>query len=138
MAEGYLRFRAGDHFEVHSAGMEPGQLHPLAVEVMAEIGADISSQHAKGVREYLGRLLVHHLIIVCGKAAVNCPRIWPNMIERHVWLFDDPAATTGPVEVQRQAFREVRDQICNRIDRWLEEIGMEFDTHEHSPVEGSS
>lgn len=138
MAEGYLRFRAGDCFEVHSAGMEPGNLNPFAVEVMAEIGVDISSQYAKGVREYLGRLLVHHLVIVCGKAAENCPRIWPNLVERHVWLFDDPAAVTGPEEAKRQAFRDVRDQICARIDRWLEEMGMESKPHKSAPVEGSS
>ncbi|NJN64202.1 MAG: arsenate reductase ArsC, partial [Acidobacteria bacterium] len=95
MAEGLLRHLAGDVFDVGSAGIEPGTLNPFAVEALGEIGIDISKHEAKGIREYLGRVLVDHLIIVCDAAAHACPAVWPNMRERHNWPVPDPAAIEG-------------------------------------------
>jgi arsenate reductase len=122
MAEGFLRHYAGERFAAHSAGTEPAdRVHPLAVEVMAEKGIDIGSQQPKDVKEFLGRLPVRHLIIVCDGANEKCPRIFPGMMNRHFWPFDDPAAYAGSPAATLEKFRTVRDQIEARITQWLEE-----------------
>ena len=122
MAEGLLRELGGDRFNVYSAGTAPAEsVHPLAVQVMAERGIDISDQRPKHSAEYLGRLAVHHLIIVCAAANETCPRIFPGMLERHFWPFDDPASFEGSPEKTREKFRSVRDQIEQRLTDWLKE-----------------
>lgn len=120
MAEGFLRQLAGDRFNVFSAGTEPkDEIHPLARQVMNEVGIDISDQHPKGLEEFLGRLAVRHLIIVCTGADENCPRIFPGLGERLFWPFDDPAAFEGSPEETLDEFRRVRDEIKERITLWL-------------------
>jgi arsenate reductase len=123
MAEGFLRQYAGDRFGVHSAGTEPNdEVHPLAIEVMSESGIDISRQHPKGLREFLGRLPVRYLIIVCSGADQSCPRIFPGLVERIFWPFDDPARFRGSPEETLAEFQRIRDEIKSRILEWLEEI----------------
>ena len=120
MAEGFLRKLAGERFDVFSAGTEPAdRMHPLAVEVMAEKGIDISGNRPKDVGEYLGRLAVRYLIIVCQGANEKCPRIFPGMLNRLFWPFDDPAAFRGTPAATLENFRNVRDQIEARIREWL-------------------
>ena len=72
MAEGWLKHLAGERFEVMSAGIAPRGLHPLAVEVMREIGIDISRQQSKHVRQFLG-VPVGYVITVCDNAREHCP-----------------------------------------------------------------
>jgi len=123
MAEGFLRELASDRFDVFSAGTDPAErVHPLAVEVMAEKGIDISGNQPTDVGKYLGRMAVRHLIIVCAGANERCPRIFPGMLNRLFWPFDDPAAFEGTPEATLEEFRSVRDQIEARIKQWLEEI----------------
>jgi arsenate reductase len=120
MFEGFLRELGGDRFEVFSAGTEPKEeIHPLAVKVMAEAGINISQQHPKHVKEFLGRLPVRYLIIVCDGANESCPRIFPGLVERLFWPFDDPAKFTGTPEATLAEFRRVRDEIRERIVEWL-------------------
>ena len=120
MAEGLLRHYAGDRFEVFSAGTDPkGEVHPLAVRVMDEIGIDISGQRPKLLERYLGRLAIQHLIIVCDGANASCPSIWPMMQQRHHWPFDDPAAFAGDEAQTLDEFRRVRDEIRERLIEWL-------------------
>lgn len=122
MAEGFLRELGGDRFNVYSAGTEPAaQIHPLALQVMVERGIDISAQEPKDVGRYLGRLPVRHLIIVCAGANERCPRIFPGMMNRHFWPFDDPAAFVGSPQATVEKFRAVRDEIEARIKDWLKE-----------------
>jgi arsenate reductase len=121
MAEGYLRHLAGDRFHVHSAGTKPTQqVHPLAVQVMAEDGIDLADQHPKHVKEFLGHMPVRYLVIVCGGANEECPRIWPGMRERLFWPFDDPAAFDGSDIETVNEFRRVRDEIKDKIQTWVE------------------
>ena len=123
MAAGFLRQLAGNRFDVFSAGTEPAErVHPLAIEVMAEKGIDISGQRPTDVSEYLGRLAVRHLIIVCQGANEKCPRIFPGMLNRMFWPFDDPAAFEGTPAATLEKFRTVRDQIEARIREWLAEL----------------
>lgn len=117
MAEGLLRDAAGDRFEVHSAGVEPGELHPLAVRVMAEIGIDISRQQAKAAKPLLGRLPARHIVVVC--ADDDAPTAWPNILSKEVWPLEDPVAFEGTEEEKLNRFRAVRDGLRDRVRRWL-------------------
>jgi len=121
MAEGFLRQLAGDRFQVFSAGTEPkDEVHPLAVKVMTEAGIDIARQHPRNVKEFLGRLPVRYLIIVCDGANESCPRTFPGLVERLFWPFDDPAKFQGTPEATLGEFRRVRDEIRERIVQWLQ------------------
>jgi len=120
MAEGFLRTYAGNRFDVYSAGLEPkDEIHPYAKSVMLEKGIKLHGQHPKGTEEYLGRLLVTHLIVVCAHAEKECPRIFPGAFQSWYWPFDDPAIATGIEEERLAKFREVRDQIQQKIREWL-------------------
>ena len=122
MAEGFLRASGGDRFAALSAGTKPAdQVHPMAVQVMAEKGVDISDQVPKGVGQYLGRLPVKHLIIVCDGANEKCPRVFPGIMNRMFWPFEDPAAFVGSPSATLEKFRTVRDEIEARINSWLKE-----------------
>jgi arsenate reductase len=110
MAEGILRAAAGDLVEVHSAGSKPaGYVHPKAIQVLAEIGIDISGHTSKSMNEFLERD-IRTVITVCGNADQACPR-YPGQVHRHHWGFDDPAHATGTEEEILTQFRRVRDQI---------------------------
>jgi arsenate reductase len=120
IAEGFLRRLAGDRFDVYSAGTEPKhEVHPLAVEVMQEVGIDISGHRPKGLKKFLGRLPVRYLIIVCSGADQSCPWIFPGLSERLYWPFEDPAQFDGSPEETIAEFRRVRDEIRERIVAWL-------------------
>jgi arsenate reductase len=110
MAEAFLRAEVGDAIRVASAGSRPaGYVHPLAIEVMAEFGINISTHTSKHLNEFLAQP-VETVITVCGRADQVCP-VFPGQVNRHHWPFDDPALTTGTVEDQRAVFRRVRDEI---------------------------
>lgn len=119
MAEALLRKEAGDIFDVHSAGTDPKGMNPLTVKVMEEMGIDMSAHRSKHLKEYLGRLPVRILIIVCAEAEKTCPVIWPGAMNRFFWRFDDPVAAEGTDEQKLQKFRAVRDQIHKQIKDWL-------------------
>ena len=110
LAEGILRATAGDILDVQSAGSKPaGQVHPLAIQVMQEIGIDISAHRSKPLSEFLDRR-VETVITVCGNADAACP-IFPGQVNRHHWPFDDPAQATGTDEEKLAVFRRVRNEI---------------------------
>jgi arsenate reductase len=121
MAEAFLRKHAGEHFEAFSAGLNPGIIHPHTERVMREIGIDLSGQYSKSVKEYFGKMSFAYLVTVCAKAEENCPSTFPSVSNRLRWSFDDPAAVEGSEDVKLQKFREVRDQIEQRILQWLKE-----------------
>jgi arsenate reductase len=110
LAEGILRAAAGDIIDVHSAGSKPaGYVHPKAIEVMKEIGIDISGHSSKHMNDFLGQN-IHTVITVCGNADQACP-MYPGQVNRHHWGFDDPAHATGTEEEILAVFRRVRDEI---------------------------
>lgn len=120
MAEGFLRHYQGDKFSIGSAGTAPkDDVHPLAVQVMNEIGIDISDQNPKSLAVYLGREPVRHLLIVCDKAQGTCPRIWPGAFTRDYMPFDDPADAAGSDEEVLDVFRRVRDEIGEAMRAWV-------------------
>ena len=110
MAEGILRAAVGDLVEVHSAGSKPaGYVHPKAIQVLGEIGLDISSHTSKHMNEFLHRKITT-VITVCGHADQACP-IFPGQVNRHHWRFDDPAHAQGTEAQILAEFRRVRDEI---------------------------
>ena len=110
LAEGILRAAAGDVFDVQSAGSKPsGHVHPLAIQVMAEINIDIAQHRSKSLNEFLNQK-VDTVITVCGNADQACP-IFPGQVNRHHWPFFDPAKAEGTEEEKLKIFREVRDEI---------------------------
>ncbi len=117
MAEGLLRALSGGTIEVFSAGTHPSRLHPRAVEVMREIGVDISSQRSKGISELPADLDL--VITVCDRAAAECP-ILATSARRHHWSVPDPAAVSGSSEEIQATFRAARDDLRTRILDLLE------------------
>jgi arsenate reductase len=110
MAEGILRAAAGDLVEVYSAGSKPaGYVHPKAIQVLREIGIDISGHASKHLEDFLDQKITT-VITVCGNADQACP-MFPGQVNRYHWGFDDPAHATGTEEEILAEFSRVRDQI---------------------------
>ena len=110
MAEGILRAAVGDLIEVHSAGSKPaGYVHPKAIQVLKEIGIDISSHTSKHMNDFLNRK-IHTVITVCGNADQACP-MYPGQVKRYHWGFEDPAHAQGTDDEILAEFRRVRDEI---------------------------
>lgn len=121
MAEGFLRHIAGDAFEAFSAGTDPAGVDPNAVRVMAEKGIDISRQESKGMKPFLGYHFPY-VITVCDRANERCP-IFPGMMKRLHWSFEDPAHAIGTEEEKLVVYRRVRDEIEIHVRRFVDEIG---------------
>jgi arsenate reductase len=109
MAEGLLRHLAGDRFEAYSAGTQPSGLASATVEVMQEIGIDVSGHRSKHVDEFVGEEF-DYVITVCDHAAQVCPT-FPGASRRIHWSVRDP--------FDRQGFRDARDDLRARIERFL-------------------
>jgi arsenate reductase len=114
MAEGLLRQLAGKRYEVFSAGTDPKGLHVRSVDVMGEIGVDLTGHTSKSLDLFLEQKF-DHVITVCDRAREHCP-VFPASRTLH-WDFDDPA--TAPEESQPEEFRRVRDEILERIRSFL-------------------
>jgi arsenate reductase len=113
MAEGLLRELGGDRFEAFSAGTEATSVRPLAIQVMAEIGIDISGQQSKRLDRYLGEPF-DAVITVCDAANETCP-VFFGAKQRLHWSFPDPSQAKGSEDAQRGVYRAVRDAIRARI-----------------------
>ncbi len=99
IAEAYLKNIGGKEFEAESAGLEPGKLNPLVVEVMKEEGIDISKNQIKDVFDLFKKgMIFSHVISVCDEvSAEKCP-IFPGPCKRISWSFNDPSLFTGTHE----------------------------------------
>jgi len=112
MAEGILRWLAGDRYQVFSAGSKATFVHPFAIRAMAEIGVDISDQRSKTYDLFIGQPF-DAVITVCDAANEACPFL-PGQYRRIHWSFPDPAAVEGE-EAMLQAFRNVRDELIEKF-----------------------
>src|SRR4026208_915827 len=123
MAEAWLNTICGEYFEAQSAGLEPGTLNPLAVQVMAEAGIDISKKKTQAVFDvFVSGQLFAYVITVCDEAsAEKCP-IFPGPTRRLHWSFPDPSRLTGTHAEKLAAVREIRDEIRARIEEWCDEV----------------
>ena len=117
MAEGLLRHDGGDDFDVASAGVVASFVRPQSIEVMREIGVDISGHRSKSVDEFQGREF-DYVITVCDNANERCP-VFPGKTQRIHWSFDDPAAAEGDESARLAVFRRVRDEIRERLRSFI-------------------
>jgi arsenate reductase len=130
MAEGLLNDRHGGRYEALSAGTNPRGVHPMAVDVMEEIGIDISHHTFKSVDAVLKEIGVDVpegaemkysgcpldvVVTVCDDAEKNCPYVPAREGNVHA-VFDDPSDTEGTEEEKREAFRRIRDELLEWID----------------------
>jgi arsenate reductase len=110
LAEGILRAAAGDILDVQSAGSKPtGKVHEKAIDVMREIGIDISGHRSKHLNEFLNQK-IETVITVCGNADQACP-VFPGQVNRHHWPFNDPAQAQGSEREVLEVFRQVREEV---------------------------
>jgi len=117
-----LNHICGDFFEAHSAGLEPGTLNPLAVEVMAEEGIDISEKETQAVFDVCrsGQLFAYVVTVCDETSAEKCP-IFPGPATRLHWTFPDPSQLRGSDVEKLEQARGIRDQIRSKIEEWCEE-----------------
>ena len=125
IAEAYLNHLGAGLFEAESAGLEPGTLNPLAVEVMKEEGKDISGNRTKDVFEFLkqGKLYAYVITVCDETAAERCP-VFPGPATRLHWGFADPGALSGTLEERLAATRVIRDLIRNKVEAFLHKEGV--------------
>jgi arsenate reductase len=121
MAEGILRHYAGDKFEVFSAGLAPSRVNPTAIEVMKEIGIDISNQRSKHVDEFKGQDF-DYVITVCDNAKEACP-LFNRASQKIHWSFPDPFC--APANERVNEFRKIRDMIQEKFKQWAETVVLE-------------
>ncbi len=123
MAEAWMNHLCGDRFEATSAGLEAGVLNPLAVQVMKEVGIDISQKKTQTVFELVkeGKMYAY-VITVCDEAsAERCP-IFPGVTKRLHWSFPDPAMVTGTTEEKLEQVRKIRDDIKSAVEAFCKEL----------------
>ena len=109
MAEGLLKHICGDEFDIYSAGTKPSIVRPEAIQVLKEIGVDISKNRSKSIDEFLDTE-IDFVLTVCSNAKENCP-YFPAKTKLIHYSFSDPAEITGDEQTRLSAFRQVRDAI---------------------------
>ena len=122
MAEAFLNDICGAEFEAQSAGLEPGTLNPLVVEVMGEAGIDISRNETQAVFDvFKSGQLFACVVTVCSEAeASGCP-IFPGPTQRLHWPFPDPSKVEGTFEEKLEKIREIRNAIQARVEQFCAE-----------------
>lgn len=123
MAETFLNALGGGRFEAESAGLEPGELNPLAVEVMKEIGFDLARKKTNSVFDlYTEGRLYNHIIYVCEKETEDkCP-VFPGLGKAHSWPFPDPQKLKGSHQEKLGEARKIRDEIKAKVESWIKEF----------------
>jgi protein-tyrosine-phosphatase len=111
MAEALLNGADSDHFAAMSAGIDQGEMHPLTIEVMREIGVDLEGRTTRRVQEVL-ELGVDYVITLSDRARAGCPKFQQGEVVH--WQFDDPLAVADRAQ-QRRMFQSLRDQIAQRV-----------------------
>lgn len=123
IAEAWLKKLCGDRFEAHSAGLEPGTLNPLVVQVMAEAGIDISGNRTKSVFDVVktGEVFSYVITVCDAASAERCP-VFPGLTTRLHWSFTDPANLDGTEAERLAACRFIRDDIRKAVEAWCASI----------------
>jgi arsenate reductase len=116
MAEGLFRHYYGEECNVYSAGADPRGIHHMSIQIMAEIGIDLSKHRSKSLKEFEGNEM-DYVVTVCGEGQVACPFFVGGNEYVHQ-SFDDPSTFEGTEEEKMQQFRVVRDEL----KKWLEQF----------------
>jgi len=122
MAEAFLRAFGGKKFHVESAGLEPDRINQLAVDVMKEMGIDISSNTTKSIFGlYQQGKLFNYIISLCDEESLQrCP-LYPHHIVKHIlWPFEDPEYFIGTYEERLEKTRVVRNQIREKVKEFIQ------------------
>jgi arsenate reductase len=122
LAEALLRHRAGDRFEVHSAGLEPRPVHPMVADVLREQGLEAEALEAKKIGAFLGRRSVRYAVIVGEPDEPECPRIFPFAAQTTRWPVAKPTDAEESPEGQLSALRRTRDEIDGHLSEWLSQV----------------
>lgn len=122
MAEAFLKRIGGDAFTVESCGLEAGTLNPLVVEVMGEIGYDLSGNTTQAALDLFKQGRSYDVVItVCSqKASELCP-LFPGRALRLNWPFDDPSRLEGDRETRLAGIRTIREQIKGQVEAFISE-----------------
>jgi arsenate reductase len=119
MAEGLVNHFLGGCFQAFSAGTEATRVNPLAIQVMAELGIDISGHHSKTMDEFAGARF-DYVVTLCGDANEKCPLFFGGAERVHLG-FDDPSRLPGSDEEVLPEYRRVRDEIKHRLTQYFTE-----------------
>jgi protein-tyrosine-phosphatase len=122
IAEALTEDRSGGLVEAHSAGSHPKPLHPNAVRAMAERGIDIAARRTKSLGRFT-RTRFDRIITLCDKVREICPEFPGPPVAAH-WSIADPAAAGGSDEESYAAFRNVSDEIEDRVALLLSDLGI--------------
>ena len=123
MAEAYLKQIAGDRFEVESAGLEPGKLNPIVVEIMKEVGIDILQNKTKSVFDFFKQGKQYdYVVTVCDESQSGACPVFPGKGEKLHWGFADPSQFKGSWEDKVKQTREVRNQIEAETKEWINSL----------------
>ncbi|HXQ25937.1 MAG TPA: arsenate reductase ArsC [Candidatus Acidoferrales bacterium] len=122
IAEGFLRVLGGDRFIPLSAGTESADVSPLAMEVMSEVGIDLSTQRPREIPS-LFRETFRCAVVVCDEPRERYP-VYPFTRNVLKWSVSDPEVATGEPEVKKHLFRQVRDQIRTRVEEFIAETNQ--------------
>jgi arsenate reductase len=117
MAEGLLNALGSKQWKAKSGGVISSFVHPLAIQVMGEIGIDISKKTSKSMDQFIKQKF-DYVITLCDDAAKFCPS-FDGQGKRLHWPFEDPASATGTDEEKLEVFRRIRDEIKKKIERFL-------------------
>ena len=119
MAEGLVNHDLASQIKAFSAGVRPSRVNPRAIQVMGELGIDISHYRSKSLDDLAGEKF-DLVITVCDNAAAQCPMFPGNAEIVHI-SFPDPAQATGTEEEIMAAFRRVRDDLRGQLIPLLRE-----------------
>ena len=123
MAEALLNHMCPDFFQAESAGLHPGKLNPLAVEVMREVGIDIRHKKPRRASDvFMSGRLFSTVITVCDEAGTEPCVDFPGVSERLRWGFPDPSTFQGTRQERLAQTRQVRDLIAAKIQAWCAEV----------------
>lgn len=127
MAEALLRDRAGDVFNANSAGTDPRGVNPLTLRVLREVHVSTDGLRSKSLKQLSVPGGIQFLIVVCAGADRTCPAVWPGVVERLFWRIENPANCEDTDDDPVDRFREVRDEIDERIAIWLKQFHERLD-----------
>jgi arsenate reductase len=117
MAEGFLRAFAGDEVVVASTAVQSIERDPLVLEVMKEVGVDISGQRPKAVGQFLKESF--NFVVTLGDPSRERLPVWPFCRNVRHWSLTDPEQNAGTPEQKRDALRRVRDAISRNVREFV-------------------
>mgnify|MGYP003796492441 FL=1 len=134
IAEAWLKHLAPDRFDAYSAGIEPGELNPVVVTAMAEVGIDISSNKTKSIAELTAQgYTFDYVITVCDDTQAEACPVFPGSVQRAHWSIPDPHTVLGTAEEKQAFVRGIREQIRQRVFEWCQRQNSNTDQGTVSP-----